>query len=124
MVSMYTKVCLTIHQWLLPIWGYYEPSMGVHVSPTLNPLLTSLPIPSHPTGLSQCIGSECPVSCIEPRLVISHTVIHMCQCYSLKSSHPRLLPQNPEVCSLYLCLFCCLAYIVIVIIFLNSIYLC
>ena len=46
-------------------------------------------------------------------------VISMFQCYSLKSSHPRLLPQNPKVCSLHLCLFCCLAHRVIVI-FLNK----
>ena len=55
---------------------------------------------------------------------ISHMVIYTFQCYSLKSSHPRLLSQSPTVCSLYLCLFCCLAYRVIVIIFLNSIYMC
>ena len=55
---------------------------------------------------------------------ISHIVIHMFQCYSLKSSRPHLLPQNPKVCSLYLCLFCCLAYRVIITIFLNSIYMC
>ena len=53
---------------------------------------------------------------------ISHMVIYMFQCYSLRSSLPRLLPQSPKVCSLYLCLFCCLAYRVIVTIFLNSIY--
>ena len=53
---------------------------------------------------------------------ISHIVIYMFQCYSLKSSHPRLLPQSPKVCSLHLCLFCCLAYRVIATIFLNSIY--
>ena len=45
----------------------------------------------------------------------------MFQCYSLKSSHHRLLPQSPKVGSLHLCLFCCLAYRVIIIIFLNSI---
>ena len=28
---------------------------------------------------------------------ISHMVIYMFQCYSLKSSHPHLLPQNPKV---------------------------
>ena len=55
---------------------------------------------------------------------ISHMVIYMFQCCSLKSCHPRLLPQSPKVCSLYLCLFCCLAYRVIVTIFLNSIYMC
>jgi len=52
----------------------------------------------------------------------SHTIIYMFQCYYLKSSHPRLLPQSPKVCSLHLCLFCCLTYRVIIIIFLNSIY--
>ena len=45
---------------------------------------------------------------------VSHMVIYMFQCYSLKSSYPYLLPQSPKVCSLHLCLFCCLAYRVIV----------
>ena len=48
-------------------------------------------------------------------------VIYMFQCYSLKSSHPRLFPQSPKVCSLHLCLFHRLAYRVIITIFLNSI---
>ena len=52
---------------------------------------------------------------------ISHVVIYMFQCDSLKSSHPHLLPQSPKS-SLHLRLFCCLAYRVIVTIFLNSIY--
>ena len=52
---------------------------------------------------------------------ISHKVIHMFQCYSLKSSHPHLLP-SPKVCSLYLCLFSYLTYRVIAAIFLNSTY--
>ena len=54
---------------------------------------------------------------------ISHMVIYMFQCYSLKSSHPHLLPQSPKVCSLYLCLFCYLPHRVMVTIFLNFIYL-
>ena len=53
---------------------------------------------------------------------ISHMIIYMFQCYSLKKSHPHLLPQNPTVCSLHPCLFCYLAYRVTVTIFLNSIY--
>ena len=36
---------------------------------------------------------------------ISHMIIYMFQCYSLKSYHPCLLPQSPKVCSLHLCLF-------------------
>ena len=53
---------------------------------------------------------------------VSHMVIYMFQCYSLKSSHPRLLPQSPKVCFLHLCLFYCLMYGVIVTIFLNFTY--
>ena len=53
---------------------------------------------------------------------VSHMIIYMFQCYSLKSSHPRLLPQSPKDCSLHLCLFCCLTYRGIITIFLNSIY--
>ena len=53
---------------------------------------------------------------------VSHMIIYMFQCYSLKSSHPRLLPQSPKDCSIHLCLFCCLAYSVIVTIFLNAVY--
>ena len=45
---------------------------------------------------------------------ISNMITYMFQCYSLKSSHLRLLPQNPKVCSLHLCLFCCHAYRVII----------
>ena len=44
------------------------------------------------------------------------------QCCSLKLSNSQLLPQSPKVCSLYLCLFCCLAHRVIITIFLNSIH--
>ena len=50
-------------------------------------------------------------------------VIYMFQYYSLILSHPCLL-HSPKVCSLHLCLFCCLAYRVVVTIFLHSIYMC
>ena len=53
---------------------------------------------------------------------ISHMVIYMFQSYSFKPSQPRLLPRSPKVCSLHLCLFCCLAYTVMITIFLNFIY--
>ena len=49
-------------------------------------------------------------------------IIFVFQCYSLKSSHPCLLPPSPKDCSIHLCLFCNLAYRVIITIFLNSIY--
>ena len=39
---------------------------------------------------------------------VSHMIIYMFQCYSLRSSHPHLLPQSQKDCSIHLCLFCCL----------------
>jgi len=39
---------------------------------------------------------------------IPHMVIYMFPCYSLKSSHSSLFPQSSIVCSLYMCLFCCI----------------
>ena len=58
------------------------------------------------------------------RSSILHMVIYMLQCYFLTISHPCLFPQSLKVCSLYLCLSCCLAYRIIDTIFLNSIYIC
>ena len=55
---------------------------------------------------------------------VSHIILYMFQCHSPKSSHPCPLPQSPKDCSIHLCLFCCLAYRVIITIFLNSIYMC
>ena len=55
---------------------------------------------------------------------ISYMILYMFQCHSPISSHPPPLPlpQSPKDCSIHLCLFCCLTYRVIIIIFLNSIY--
>ena len=63
--------------------------MGVYVSPIP---ITSLPIPS----LSAlALSSLSHASNLDWRS-ISHMVIYMFQCYSLKSSHPYLLPQSPK----------------------------
>ena len=53
---------------------------------------------------------------------ISYMILSMFQCHSPKSSHPLPLPQSPKDCPMHLCLFCSLAYRVILTIFLNSIY--
>ena len=53
---------------------------------------------------------------------ISYMILYMVQCHSSKSSHPLPLPQSPKDCSIHLCLFCCLAYRVVITIFLNFIY--
>ena len=55
---------------------------------------------------------------------VSYMILYMFQCHSPKSSRPLPLPQSPKDCSKHLCLFCRLAYRVIVTIFLNSIYMC
>ena len=88
--------------------------MGVHVFPLLNP---SFHLASHP--IRQDHPSAWALSTLSHASnldwwSISHMITYMFQCYSLISSHPRLLPQSPKVCSLHLCLFCCLAYRVIV----------
>ena len=54
----------------------------------------------------------------------SYMIVYMFQCHSPKSSHPLPLPLSPKVRYTHLCLFCCLAYRVIIAIFLNSIYMC
>ena len=53
---------------------------------------------------------------LEWRLV-SYMILYMFQCHSPKSSHPLPLPQSPKDCSIHLCLFCYLAYRVIITIF-------
>ena len=86
----------------------------------------------HPESPSHLLPHHIPLGCPSaPALsALFHasnldwsSVSHLVQCYSLKSSHPCPLPQSPKVCSLHLCLFCCLAYRVVTI-FLNSIYMC
>ena len=105
---------------VLPIIKMNPPQVYM-CSPSWTPL--PLPSSSHPSGLSQCTSFECPVSCIELELAFYFTYgnIHISMLFS---HHPTLnfWTQSPKVCSLYLCLFCCLAYTVISTIFLNSMY--
>ena len=98
--------------------------MGVHVFLILNPpsLLPPRTIPlGHPRAPAPSIQYH--ASNLDWQF-ISHMILYMFQCHSPKSSHPRPLPQSPKDCSIHLCLFCYLAYRVIVTIFLNSIYMC
>ena len=111
---------ITMLWWFLPYidmnqpWVYMcpHPEPPSHLPPHPIPLgRPSAPVPS---TLSHTLNLDW--------RSVSHMVTYMFQCFSLKSPHPHLLPQSPKVCSLYLCLFCCLAYKVIVTIFLNFIY--
>ena len=87
--------------------------MNLHVFPILNPLPP--PSPSHPSGSSQCTSPEhmSHASNLDWRSV-SHLIIYMFQYYSLRSSHPHLLPSSPKAYSMHLCLFFCLACRVII----------
>ena len=99
----------------------HECAMGVHVFPILNPYSTSHPIPS----LWFISVLQPWASCMMHQNWTGdpfHMIIYMIQCHSPKSSHPHPLPQSPKVCSIHLCLFCCVIYTDIVTIFLNSIY--
>ena len=84
----------------------HESAMGAHVSPVLNPLPTTLP----PTPLgclrAMILGALLHASNLHWSSVLP-MVIYTFQFYSLKSFHPRLLPQSPKVSSLYLCLKMC-----------------
>ena len=98
-----------------------NPPRAYTCSPSWTPLPP--PSPSHPSGSSQCTSPKLPVSCIKPGLAICflYDIIHVLMSFS--QIIPRLpLPQSPKDCSIHLCLFCCLAYRVVITIFLNSIY--
>ena len=98
----------------------FESALDIHVFPILIPPPTSLSARSLWVFPVYQVGAL--VSCIQPGLVICISlIIYMFQCCSLETSHARLLPQSPKVCSIHLCLFFCFAYRVIVTIFLNSI---
>ena len=54
----------------------------------------------------------------------SYMIVYMLQCHSPNSAHSLPLPLSPKVRYTHLCLFCYLAYRVVIAIFLNSIYMC
>ena len=93
-------------------------SHGFTCVPHPDPLPTSLSTPSvwvFPVHQPWAL-----VSCIQPGLVVCFTLdSNLFQCYSLRSSHPHLLPQSLKVYSVHVCLFFCFAYRVIVTIFLK-----
>ena len=102
---------------------WHESAMDLHVFPIPIPPPASLSIPSlwvFPVHQPWAL-----VSCMQPGRVICFTLdsILVSMLFS-QNIHPHLLPQSPKVCSIHLYLFFCLAYRVIITIFLNSIYIC
>ena len=90
------------------------------VFPILNPFPTSLPIPS----LCVIPVHQPQASCILHQTWTGDSFLvwyYTCFNASLPNRTPLPLPQSPKDCSIHLCLFCCLAYRVVITIFLNSI---
>ena len=102
----------------------HELAIGIHVSPYPE-APSHLPPQTIPLGCPRApaLGALLHASNLHWASIL-HTVMYMFQCYSLKLSHPLLLPLSLKVCSLHMCLLCCPAYRIIGTIFLNSIYIC
>ena len=97
----------------------YQSTINIHISfPFYSPQ-------SHLSRLSQStkLSSLC-CTAVSHKLSISHMVMYICQCYSLSLSHPLLPLLCPEVHSLYLHLYSCLANRFMSTIFLDTIYVC
>ena len=108
----------------LQYWdGFCHTSTWIGHRYTCVPLILN-PLPPHPIPLgcprALALGALLHASNLHWSSIL-HMVIYMFQCYSLKSSHPRLFPQNPKVCSLLMCLFCCPACRIVLTVFLNFI---
>ena len=100
---------------------WHESAMDTHVFPI--PIPPTPPSPPDPSGSSQCTSPEHLSHASNLGWwSVSPLIVYLFQCCSLRTSHPRLLPQSLKVRSVHLCLFFCFAYRVIVTIFLNPIY--
>ena len=96
----------------------HESAMGAHVSPILNPPPNSLPTSSLWVVPEQWLW----VPCFMHRTYTGHLCyLWQYTCFNaILSNHPpHLFPQSPKVCSLHLCLFCCLSYSIIVTVLRN-----
>ena len=94
----------------------YESATGVHVFPIL-PIPSLWVIPVHQPQASYILHQT---------WTGNSFLIWYYTCFSvIPPNRPTLSPSHsPKNCSIHLCLFCCLAYRVIITIFLNSIYIC
>ena len=71
-----------------------------------HPALPPLPSPSHPSESSQFTSPEQLSHASNLGWSsVSRLIVYLFQCYSLRTFHPRLLPQSSKVCSVHLCLF-------------------
>ena len=114
----------TILYWFcqIPTWIRHWYTCVSHPEPSSILPPHTIPL-GHPSATAPSIQYR--TSNVDWRL-ISYMILYVFQCHSPKLSHPLPLPQSPKDCSihLYICLFCCLVYRVIVTLFLNSICMC
>ena len=90
----------------------YESAMGAHISPENH---TSLPPHPIPLGCPRA-----PALSIELALAIYFVYSNI---YVILSNHPTLpFSHRVQKSVLYICVSCCLAYRIVITIFLNSIY--
>ena len=86
----------------------HELAIGIHVYPYPEPPSHLSPHPI-PLGCPRAPALRALLHALNLHWAsILHMVMYMFQCYSLKSSHPLLLPLSPKVCSLPLCLLAAL----------------
>ena len=123
-MEIYTLFKLTYFNWKIIIYNIVM-AFVIRQHESATGIQTSLPLPSPPVPLGcprlPTLGALLHASNL-PWSSILHMVMYMFQHYSLKLSHPHLLPLSPKVCFLYLCLLCCPACRIIDTIFLNSMY--
>ena len=82
----------------MPYW--HESAMDLHVFPIPIPLPP--PSPPDPSGSSQCTSPEHLSHASKLGWSsVSPLIVYLFQCYSLRTSHPRLLPQSPKLCSVH-----------------------
>ena len=96
---------------------HYESAVGIDVSP---PSCTPSHLPPHhiPPGCHRALALGWRHTSNSHRLSPLYTVMYAFQCYSLKSSHPLLLPLSPKSV-LYVCLLCSHAHEVVSTVFLD-----
>ena len=74
----------------------HESATGIHVPPLPEPL-SHLPPYSIPLGCPRAQAFGALLHSLNTHLSsILHMAMYIFQCYSLKSSHPRLLPLRPK----------------------------
>ena len=112
---------ITILWWFLPYINMNQ--LQVHMCPPHSETPSHLPPHPIPLGCPRAPALSALLYASNLRWSsVLHMVTYMFQCYSVKSTHPCLLPQSPKVCSLHLCLFFCLAYRIVVTVLFVCVY--